>query len=152
VTPGLVLNYVTDEDSGYVAIRDTTTVSSVGSSGVSAQTKTLAVGTDKTYSWSCSASGDCPDGAAAFQFWVDPADPLGSVAGQGLPYQQLGPESLTDPENHQTYTVGVLHYTNATSTDRQSTFFDHSTGLVIEADAVIDGVVTQVWYVSMTSG
>jgi hypothetical protein len=151
VTPGLVLDYLTDEDSGYVAIRDTTTVESVSDGVVSGETHTLAVGTDKTYDWTCTAGGLCPHGEAAFQFWVDPNHPLSSVKGQGLPYQYLGTQSLYDPENHQTYTVGILHYSNASGSVRNSTFFEDKTGLVIEADAVIGALVTQVWYEAMGS-
>jgi hypothetical protein len=151
IRPGLVLGYITDEDSGYVAIRDTTTVESVSHGVVSGETHALAVGTDKTYDWTCTADGSCPDGEAAFQFWIDPKEPLGSVKGQGLPYQYLGTDSLYDPENRQTYTVGILHYSNASGSVRNSTFFD-STGLVIEADAVIGRLVTQVWYYDTVSG
>jgi hypothetical protein len=45
-----------------------------------------------------------------------------------------------------TYTVGLLHYSNASASVRNSTFFEYSSGLVIEAEAVVDGVVPQVWY------
>jgi hypothetical protein len=145
-----VLNYFTDED-GYVGIRDTTTVDSVSQGVVSAQTLALAVGTDKTYSWTCSARGLCPDGEAAFQFWIDPSDPLSSVEGQGLPYEYLGAHLLRDPENGQTYTVGVLHYSNASGSVRNTTCFQAGTGLVIEADAIIDRVATLVWYESTGS-
>lgn len=146
-----MLDYFTDEDSGYVGIRDTTTVDSVNDGTVTGQTHTLAVGTDKTYSWTCTSAGYCPDGEAAFQFWVDPSDPLGSVKGQGLPYEYLGTTSLLDPENRQTYRVGILHYSNAAQTIRNSTFFN-SAGLVIEVDAYGDGIVTQVWYENTASG
>jgi hypothetical protein len=152
VTPGLVLAYLTDEDSGYVAIRDTTTVEAVTQGVVTGETQTLAVGTDKTYDWTCTASGSCPHGEAAFQFWIDPADPLGSLKGQGLPYEYLGTHALYDPENRQSYDVGILHYSNASGSVRNSTFFQASTGLVIEADAYIDGLVTEVWYVRTGSG
>jgi hypothetical protein len=151
VTPGLVLDYLTDEDSGYVAIRDTTTVESVADGVVSGETHTLAVGTDKTYDWTCTADGSCPHGEAAFQFWIDPNHPLSSVKGQGLPYQYLGTSKLYDPDNHQTYTVGILHYSNASGSVRNTTFFDDKTGLVIEADAVIGALVTLVWYEDMSS-
>jgi hypothetical protein len=129
-----------------VGIRDTTTVESVDASVVTGETLTLAVGTDKTYDWTCTASGSCPHGEAAFQFWVDPSHPLGSLEGQGLRYEYLGTQALLDPENHQTYTVGILHYSNATGAVRYSTFFQVGTGLVIEADAILDAVVTQVWF------
>jgi hypothetical protein len=126
-------------------------VESVNAGGVSGETLTLAVGTDKTYDWTCSASGACPHGAAAFQFWVDPNHPLGSVKGQGLPYEYLGTNTLVDPENRQTYTVGTLHYSNASGSVRYSTFFQVGTGLVIEADAVLGALVTQVWFVDTDS-
>ena len=151
MTTGLELHYLTSIDYAYTGVSDTTTVETATRSSVSARTLTVGTGTDKTYDWSCTDDGYCPDGAAAFQFWVDPSDPLGSVRGQGLPYEYLGISSLPDPETHQSYRVGILHYANADGTVKNSTFFEVGTGLVIESDAVADGVVTQLWYVSTTS-
>jgi hypothetical protein len=145
VKTGLTLDYETDDGSGYVDLKDTTTVDSVSAAGVGAQTLTVGPGTDRTYTWTCSADGYCPDGAAAFQFWIDPNDPLGSVKGQGTDYQYLGTHSFTDKENGQTYTVGELHWTSATGVDRGTILFD-PTGLVVESDVVSGYLETISWF------
>jgi hypothetical protein len=145
VKTGLTLDYETDDGSGYVDLKATTTVDSVSATGVGAQTLTVGPGTDRTYTWTCSADGYCPDGAAAFQFWIDPNDPLGSVKGQGTDYQYLGTHSFTDKENGQTYTVGELHWTNTTGVDRATILFDPS-GLVVESDVVSGYLETISWF------
>jgi hypothetical protein len=145
---GLVLKYGEDIDDGYTGGLATTTVTSRSNTVVHGSTKLRSVGTDKTYLWSCSASGHCSTGDAGFQFWVDPSDVAGSLAGQHLAFANDGTMNFTDPDNHRRYRVGVLHYQNPSGSFEITLYYRKSSGLIVESDNRAGEVTTDLSYIS----
>jgi len=145
---GLVLKYGEDIDNGFTGGVATTTVTSASGGVVHGSTHVLSVGTDKTYSWECSSSGSCSSGDAGFQFWVDPSDVAGSLAGQHLQFANDGTIAFTDPDNHEHYRVGVLHYQNASGSFAITLYYEKSTGLIVESDNRAGDVTTDLSYIS----
>jgi hypothetical protein len=145
---GLVLKYGEDIDDGYTGGLATTTVTRKSNNMVHGSTKLRSVGTDKTYLWSCSASGDCSKGDAGFQFWVDPGDVAVPLAGQHLAFANDGTMNFTDPDNHRRYRVGVLHYQNPSGSFEITLYYKKSSGLIVESDNRVGEVTTDLSYIS----
>jgi hypothetical protein len=145
VRSGLTLRYGEDDD-GYCGASVTDHVTSVAHGKVSASTTSIGCGSDDTHDWQCNASGSCDNSyGPTYQFWIDPSDPLGSLSGQKLPFQDLGSSVLRDPDDRTSYEVTVLHYHNAKNTFRITYCYQRSTGRIIEADEV-SGIVVILWY------
>lgn len=147
VKPGLVEVYGANVQYGEIGVVSTARVLSVGDGLVHATTttKTLGLLGTKVYSWTCTAAGRCGLDSG-FQFWVDPADALGSLTGQGVPLAYDGILTVPDPVNHHSYVCGIVHYQNVTGSFRETIAYERTTGLVIEHSVLEGGVLTVVYY------
>ena len=133
VKKGLVLQYREEVDNDYIGedITDTVTAVAAGEVHFTIQTRTVGAFPDpRTYARECSASGSCPLGAAGYQFFIDPANPLASVSGEHLPIEYLGVHEIKDDVTGETWKVGELYYANTALGIGGLTYFQTGTGLV----------------------
>lgn len=82
-----------------------------------------------TYRWACNAAGSCRGGD--WQFWVDPANPTGSIRGpDGEIFTVLGREAYTDPW-HRVWNATILNYEDPANGVRFTVAYQTGSGLIL---------------------
>jgi hypothetical protein len=115
-----------------VQVVEASQVTSVNGGSVSATTKIQIVSTPiiQTHAWSCNASGTCQGDSTGFtgKFWVDPANPVGSIKGpNGETFSIVGTSPFS--YNGKTWAATTMAYQS--NGVQYHCIFETTTGLIV---------------------